>query len=258
MCGGTCCWAAMPPTVLGLSPRVRGNRRQGYGRLGRLRSIPACAGEPLSTSLCFGFCKVYPRVCGGTWYRRREISTEQGLSPRVRGNLNLPGQLPAPCGSIPACAGEPLRGRGRATRMTVYPRVCGGTATMKKSLRSLKGLSPRVRGNPESSTGISSVKRSIPACAGEPPACSPVSAGLRVYPRVCGGTVAGACLAHKSIGLSPRVRGNPDVLPAARRYHGSIPACAGEPGSEMSNQSMAEVYPRVCGGTALLLSQIAC
>ena len=52
-----------------------------------------------------------------------------------------------------------------------------------------------------------------------------------------------------SIGLSPRVRGNPDDTPEGSELTRSIPACAGEP--RFSNQAVtgAEVYPRVCGGT---------
>ena len=32
-----------------------------------------------------------------------------------------------------------------------------------------------------------------------------------------------------SLGLSPRVRGNPEILAGQGWYAGSIPACAGEP-----------------------------
>ena len=54
--------------LVGLSPRVRGNRRvqiiSGRGR----GSIPACAGEPQSAipSPLPCMSRVYPRVCGGT------------------------------------------------------------------------------------------------------------------------------------------------------------------------------------------------
>ena len=50
-----------------------------------------------------------------------------GLSPRVRGN---PGRHPfyrKGDRSIPACAGEPKRGRWFIWADEVYPRVCGGT-----------------------------------------------------------------------------------------------------------------------------------
>ena len=49
-----------------------------------------------------------------------------GLSPRVRGNPLLPGNIVLRSGSIPACAGEPVE--------------------------PITGLSPRVRGNPPLNT----------------------------------------------------------------------------------------------------------
>ena len=50
-------------------------------------------------------------------------------------------------------------------------------------------------------------------------------------------------------GLSPRVRGNPDVDGLAWRLERSIPACAGEPGVFLGGIAHSPVYPRVCGGT---------
>ena len=50
----------------------------------------------------------------------------------------------------------------------VYPRVCGGTNVDGHRLRLLKGLSPRVRGNPGWTITRIARDGSIPACAGEP------------------------------------------------------------------------------------------
>ena len=72
-----------------------------------------------------------------------------------------------------------------------------------------------------------------------------------VYPRVCGGTLAGQLPLLLVQGLSPRVRGNPSAnqrgVPAVR----SIPACAGEPGGGVDTGAAGKVYPRVCGGTTI-------
>ena len=87
MCGGTTDVGARVMMHSGLSPRVRGNHEQLPRRVLRLRSIPACAGEP---SMVFDTdigLKVYPRVCGGNPSATR------------------PGCLASR--SIPACAGEP-------------------------------------------------------------------------------------------------------------------------------------------------------
>ena len=70
----------------GLSPRVRGNLLQATRADQRLRSIPACAGEPRPAVLERYPEPVYPRVCGGTRSARLGWSGWAGLSPRVRGN----------------------------------------------------------------------------------------------------------------------------------------------------------------------------
>ena len=93
------------------------------------------------------------------------------------------------------------------------------------------------------------LKRSIPACAGEPRRSSAGSVSHRVYPRVCGGTDDGTGLKARGQGLSPRVRGNHDDYPDWAHCKRSIPACAGEPGSRGGGGGVDEVYPRVCGGT---------
>ena len=91
----------------GLSPRVRGILRLGFGRVQAKRSIPACAGDPARAELGRCFESVYPRVCGGTLYTSAQALQWAGLSPRVRGILMIPAYR-APCGrSIPACAGDP-------------------------------------------------------------------------------------------------------------------------------------------------------
>ena len=111
-----------------------------------------------------------------------------GLSPRVRGNPVCVAALIPTCRSIPACAGEPMRGFPRAPCPWVYPRVCGGTTRSRSGPSGLFGLSPRVRGNLDGETRRDWSLRSIPACAGEPYAgCGP-RPSREVYPRVCGGT----------------------------------------------------------------------
>ena len=152
--------------------------------------------------------KVYPRVCGGTCLFQWPDIAGVGLSPRVRGNLDL--SVPAGCreGSIPACAGEPISDICMSLSQPVYPRVCGGTfppyppnrpdwvyprvcggTALRRPLSAASyGLSPRVRGNPARQPKVVGRKGSIPACAGEPPVRASRSCDRRVYPRVCGGT----------------------------------------------------------------------
>ena len=168
VCGGTFELVLHPRLAEGLSPRVRGNPAQARSENRVPRSIPACAGEPPCPLRQHGLCAVYPRVCGGTPEPCKPITTNRGLSPRVRGN---PSGGAAPymlVGSIPACAGEPDPFLFVLVVVPVYPRVCGGTLKRLCFLIGESGLSPRVRGNHMDEINQVTNPRSIPACAGEP------------------------------------------------------------------------------------------
>ena len=208
VCGGTPVTAPSRRFAAGLSPRVRGNPQALDAHVARLRSIPACAGEPMSARRFNWLQTVYPRVCGGTGRRPVSPPPGTGLSPRVRGNPGLQLLAVAFLGSIPACAGEPRPGERIRVPLEVYPRVCGGTILSNHAKGRAFGLSPRVRGNPGRRPRGAPGDGSIPACAGEPDGASPPPARPPVYPRVCGGTGFRGSVWFLSGGLSPRVRGN--------------------------------------------------
>ena len=241
----------------GLSPRVRGNRRRAPQRVARPRSIPACAGEPTSCRSTCTVMRVYPRVCGGTRGAADVTSPATGLSPRVRGNPGRVSRRRDFDGSIPACAGEPSSSPSLLVIGKVYPRVCGGTTLTYGPEHYSQGLSPRVRGNRPTPTTDRPNVRSIPACAGEPAPASPPGACGWVYPRVCGGTGERGHGSSPPPGLSPRVRGNQDLLAGSAIGEGSIPACAGEPQPINQANILFQVYPRVCGGTHVFRKQSA-
>ena len=159
------------------------------------------------------------------------VGYSPGLSPRVRGNLNV------------------RRCRVVAVKPRVYPRVCGGTRRTSFSLEREWGLSPRVRGNLVRFFTEVPNRRSIPACAGEPQGAAIPCREIGVYPRVCGGTVRRHRESQSPLGLSPRVRGNPKSIFLLVVLGGSIPACAGEPSQPPHWAQGQKVYPRVCGGT---------
>ena len=86
VCGGTQSGPNPCNPAQGLSPRVRGNLKIGLAHRFRVRSIPACAGEPASCPVLAPGHRVYPRVCGGTPAALAGGPNPCGLSPRVRGN----------------------------------------------------------------------------------------------------------------------------------------------------------------------------
>ena len=249
VCGGTRRWSLGDREHMGLSPRVRGNQRPARQAAGRGGSIPACAGEPCPAAAASSSARVYPRVCGGTPGGAPSSEWAPGLSPRVRGNPLDPVAGRLARGSIPACAGEPPTNSLAMAKPRVYPRVCGGTPRAPRGNLTFWGLSPRVRGNRRRGDVQPALAGSIPACAGEPSPSSTRAPAWRVYPRVCGGTRSSSMAGSRSMGLSPRVRGNHSRSPKSDFCPGSIPACAGEPRRRATTSSMRRVYPRVCGGT---------
>ena len=66
---------------------------------------------------------------------------------------------------------------------------------------------------------------------------------------MCGGTFLAHYDGIMDVGLSPRVRGNPESFRLPHSRYRSIPACAGEPLTLRNRVVRQEVYPRVCGGT---------
>ena len=131
VCGGTRALGETRKRIHGLSPRMRGNQDRRYRKMPGRGSIPAYAGEPRSWTICILATWVYPRVCGGTSFCSCRPSLRVGLSPRMRGNLGFWRGRRNSSRSIPAYAGEPAGKRQAVLRLRVYPRVCGGTYTLR-------------------------------------------------------------------------------------------------------------------------------
>ena len=193
---------------MGLSPRVRGNldvaevTNQWHG------SIPARAGKPKIVPRKDNAYRVYPRACGETMRSTVVPVGDEGLSPRVRGNLAKHLDELLPPGSIPARAGKPRKAPRRTAPSGVYPRACGETCHSSPFSARSPGLSPRVRGNLRVDVADEPAEGSIPARAGKPHPRCPAPRQHGVYPRACGETPFDLAVARTTTGLSPRVRGN--------------------------------------------------
>ena len=147
VCGGTKYLEDFVVFLPGLSPRVRGNQQWRRSGAHVVRTIPACAGEPLNQTGRSRGRPYYPRVCGGTTSSPSLTLGPCGLSPRVRGNHKQPFSHSGPVRTIPACAGEPIIKHPHHSPDRDYPRVCGGTNDPSAPITYQIGLSPRVRGN---------------------------------------------------------------------------------------------------------------
>ena len=89
--GGTAQRTLEKRSDYGLSPPTRGNHRSPLLPLGRTRSIPAHAGEPLRRFERAHCERVYPRPRGGTRAENILKAWREGLSPPTRGNLSPDG-----------------------------------------------------------------------------------------------------------------------------------------------------------------------
>ena len=112
------------------------------------------------------------------------------------------------------------------------------------------GLSPRVRGIHHGRPRPAVDAGSIPACTGNPPAQCGSRSTRKVYPRVYGESTSSRTSPGIDTGLSPRVRGIPQLLEIALSTGGSIPACTGNPAPFGRRWTTERVYPRVYGESA--------
>ena len=233
----------------GLSPRGRGNHH-GRGLLAeRRRSIPAWAGKPHGEIVAEQHVRVYPRVGGETGKYIGGTLAPVGLSPRGRGNREGRVDRDDDRRSIPAWAGKPCDGACQRTSAGVYPRVGGETRIQSVTIDSMRGLSPRGRGNLPHPVDRAPGTGSIPAWAGKPRGVGGIAAARQVYPRVGGETGLEQPQLQPAQGLSPRGRGNPSLLHHAEEHVRSIPAWAGKPASRSPGRGCHAVYPRVGGET---------
>ena len=91
VCGGTTHSAKLPQAVQGLSPRVRGNPPTSHNVVLTIRSIPACAGEPLletmASSLCHSLEPMLETTDGGntesSWPMRSLVVSHQVDAIRI-------------------------------------------------------------------------------------------------------------------------------------------------------------------------------
>ena len=216
---------------LGLSPHIRGNRRIACNPSNEEGSIPAHTGEPLTPapSIASGgvypahtgepipsaptaaAAWVYPRTYGGTGGLLAIRAMKRGLSPHIRGNPPQVRSQATTTGSIPAHTGEPAPGAEPRAGARVYPRTYGGTAFLTSRERTLRGLSPHIRGNLYVRGRHNCRSGSIPAHTGEPAAGRIRHCRCGVYPRTYGGTASDFGDYYYQSGLSPHIRGNRGV-----------------------------------------------
>src|SRR5690606_37136361 len=127
------------------------------------------------------------------------------------------------------------------------PRVCGERRYRAPVALADLGSSPRVRGEVLYLVLHFLSLRFIPACAGRGECLKRPGPATAVHPRVCGERSSGSRRNWRSIGSSPRVRGEAGSVglpPDPIRF---IPACAGRGDGGGGGGGDGTVHPRVCG-----------
>ena len=229
VCGATFNNASSGWSGTGLSPRVWGNQCKDDGLPLVKGPIPTCVGQPCGRNSPRQQVAAYPHVCGATASRLDSANAVQGLSPRVWGNRSLRLEMERKLRPIPTCVGQPLPEERISAVMKAYPHVCGATASIPQSGIPVKGLSPRVWGNPAAGPEYRAKMRPIPTCVGQPSGEGTARAASEAYPHVCGATAIGGDVLLDSIGLSPRVWGNRCPRSLLDSLFGPIPTCVGQP-----------------------------
>ncbi len=187
-CGATLRQSGGEGHLLGLSPRMRGNRARHRGAARAAGPIPAHAGQPRCAPPGHALHGAYPRACGATHCLSVPATCSKGLSPRMRGNPAHGLRDDLGGGPIPAHAGQPASCCCQAARPRAYPRACGATPGTRSSYWSNWGLSPRMRGNRRCFGSVQRLPGPIPAHAGQPQAARSLRWMPRAYPRACGAT----------------------------------------------------------------------
>ncbi|GKW16748.1 hypothetical protein PEC301937_26970 [Pectobacterium carotovorum subsp. carotovorum] len=193
----------------GLSPLARGTQipRAGWCQCGRF--IPAGAGNTRESISKHFICSVYPRWRGEHPMSNAADIGVGGLSPLARGTPLTATTMRYSGRFIPAGAGNTRAGMFSMRLCSVYPRWRGEHYESYVKRHMKIGLSPLARGTPVHCTDGATLKRFIPAGAGN--TSSYIAAGLvnPVYPRWRGEHEKIPISDRKKFGLSPLARGTP-------------------------------------------------
>ena len=175
---------------------------------------------------------------------------DRGPSPRVRGAVNRWAGGRAGQGAIPARAGSSRASPTRPPVTRGHPRACGEQINRAKTMFSVMGPSPRVRGA-ECRVDLR-VRHlgAIPARAGSRSSSITRSVVRRGHPRACGEQSAASAATPMEPGPSPRVRGADRVRAVVPGGEGAIPARAGSRPSSAGGWPRPGGHPRACGEQA--------
>ena len=185
-CGEHASQVAMPLTVIGSSPRMRGAPYDDFD-FGIVQGIiPADAGSTQPLAHTDLYAEDHPRGCGEHVVMGYGPNVSLGSSPRMRGARLKSPFVVITRRIIPADAGSTEQAKLKSAAVQDHPRGCGEHFSRSTYLRSTPGSSPRMRGARMARTGKPSHWRIIPADAGSTTVLSSTTFMSRDHPRGCG------------------------------------------------------------------------
>ena len=170
-----------------------------------------------------------------------------GSSPHTRGTQFFARQDIGMQRFIPAYAGNASVGYHAKPVVRVHPRIRGERPPDPSSLMNVAGSSPHTRGTLTAKKNPQSVRRFIPAYAGNARSSIDRRAQRSVHPRIRGERDFIGCPQRGVVGSSPHTRGThlqAEKDAAKARF---IPAYAGNAGRRRRQMPGPTVHPRIRG-----------
>jgi len=240
-------WLQKPTTEGGSSPRGRGTAETAAKCIGRVRVIPAWAGNSVWPGSVRAVAAGHPRVGGEQSAPKRSYWTRGGSSPRGRGT-DAAGNAPLDSTRvIPAWAGNSRRSARRYAATAGHPRVGGEQVSLIYAWSDAGGSSPRGRGTGRLPFWKRGPVRVIPAWAGNRYDDRHNAPQFSGHPRVGGEQSACQVVKAHSTGSSPRGRGTGLDPECGELLFRVIPAWAGNSARIRSFPLAWTGHPRVGG-----------
>ncbi len=236
--------ASVPGSMYGSSPRARGTQQRVVLPVGKLRFIPAGAGNTQALRMTRKGLPVHPRGRGEHSMRRSAPGLRAGSSPRARGTHRRVVALAVLWRFIPAGAGNTSSVVRRNLLNSVHPRGRGEHFEASSKIKTIRGSSPRARGTLECPRSSALWRRFIPAGAGNTIGSQPTGVPLPVHPRGRGEHYPAWGSGIDPAGSSPRARGTQGIGHSLICHFRFIPAGAGNTWRPTLRRPSWPVHPR--------------
>ena len=231
----------------GSSPHTRGTRRCRCHRAAARRLIPAHAGNSAQKCSEVPPKSAHPRTRGELAHILDISVLPPGSSPHTRGTPSVWVSSPRSCRLIPAHAGNSLKGSRSLRRPPAHPRTRGELGALRSRYQAAAGSSPHTRGTRAKPVTLVTVKRLIPAHAGNSREQGCAAAQITAHPRTRGELMIRGRVCSFARGSSPHTRGTLARNLGLQAQERLIPAHAGNSPISQHVFDWRSAHPRTRG-----------